>query len=394
MLRAVGMMVLMLAILIGLFARSAIGSMNYDKMLTFSLPSCRLLAAPTACEDLTAFEDGLAFAGCGDMGGVFEVGSADAAEGNFYLLDANRHSLRKVKVMGPMPAKLLLHGIHYSGRSRRLYAVNHDETHGESVEVFEAHGRGAAVQLRHELTIRSPLFGNIALNDVVEGEGDELYVTEWLPFGAPLGGAAGLKNATFVEQLRKGLVAPIQLAGIRSTRIFRCTVTAAPDCHVATDARFIMANGIAISEDRRLLFIADTVGQTISILERQAEGALTKLSSFPTVHKVDNIEMGPDGSLYGGTVPLPYTSRVVCIEAADLALTKVVDGREVGCGKAPGGALRISIVSSDGGMTAGTQADLAMHDGSLLSGVSSALLLGAKVAMGSPDSPGVLLCDM
>jgi len=42
---------------------------------------------------------------------------------------------------------------------------------------------------------------------------------------------------------------------------------------------------------------------------------------------------------------------------------------------------------------AGTQTDVAMHDGSKLSGVSSAVQLGGKVAMGSPNSPGVLLCD-
>ena len=132
----------------------------------------------------------------------------------------------------------------------------------------------------------------------------------------------------------------------------------------------------------------------VGVVERQGgEGALSKRSEFRTLHKVDNIELGSDGALYAGTVPLPYTSRVVCDEAAELAATKVVDGREVGCGKAPGGALRIDLASHDGGK-AGAQAQLAMHDGSLLSGVASALQLGDKVAMGSPDSTGVLLCDM
>ena len=39
----------------------------------------------------------------------------------------------------------------------------------------------------------------------------------------------------------------------------------------------------------------------------------------------------------------------------------------------------------------GTQSDLLMHDGSLLSGVTSAIQLGGKVLMGSANSPGLLL---
>tara|TARA_B110001469_G_C9468570_1_gene235630 strand:+ start:195 stop:314 length:120 start_codon:yes stop_codon:yes gene_type:complete len=35
-----------------------------------------------------------------------------------------------------------------------------------------------------------------------------------------------------------------------------------------------------------------------------------------------------------------------------------------------------------------------MHDGSLLSGISSAIQLGGKILMGSANSPGLLLCDV
>ena len=42
----------------------------------------------------------------------------------------------------------------------------------------------------------------------------------------------------------------------------------------------------------------------------------------------------------------------------------------------------------------GTQSDLLMHDGSLLSGISSAIQLGGKILMGSANSPGLLLCDV
>mmetsp|Transcript_32461 Transcript_32461/g.84804 ORF Transcript_32461/g.84804 Transcript_32461/m.84804 type:complete len:108 (+) Transcript_32461:1162-1485(+) len=104
--------------------------------------------------------------------------------------------------------------------------------------------------------------------------------------------------------------------------------------------------------------------------------------------------MDATGALTGGSIPLPYTSESVCDEAKDLSATKVVGGRTVGCGSSPGGLLRISLLGTGGrSYVAGAQADLTMHDGSKLSGVASAVALGRKVVLGSPNSPGLLVCD-
>ena len=74
--------------------------------------------------------------------------------------------------------------------------------------------------------------------------------------------------------------------------------------------------------------------------------------------------------------------------APDLAATKVVGGREVGCGRSPGGALRVSF--EDGG----AQTELVMHDGSMLSGVTAALKVGGAVVLGSAEARGVLVCEV
>ena len=68
------------------------------------------------------------------------------------------------------PQMLVTHGIHYSHRTKRLYAVNHVEASGESVEVFSVIGADSwdELKLKHVLTIHSPLFKRFALNDVVE----------------------------------------------------------------------------------------------------------------------------------------------------------------------------------------------------------------------------------
>ena len=60
----------------------------------------------------------------------------------------------------------------------------------------------------------------------------------------------------------------------------------------------------------------------------------------------------------------------------------------MGCGKSPGGALRVSF--EDGG----AQTELVMHDGSMLSGVSAALKVGGAVVLGSPEARGLLVCDV
>ena len=38
------------------------------------------------------------------------------------------------------------------------------------------------------------------------------------------------------------------------------------------------------------------------------------------------------------------------------------------------------------------QVDKVMHDGSLMTGVSSGIQLGSKVLLGSPNAKGVLVC--
>ena len=110
---------------------------------------------------------------------------------------------------------------------------------------------------------------------------------------------------------------------------------------------------------------------------------------------VDNIEMDATGALTGGSMPLPFTTETVCEDAKDLSATKVVGGRTVGCGSSPGGLLRISLLGTGGrSYVAGSQSDLMMHDGSQMSGVSSAVALAGKVVLGSPNSPGLLICDV
>ena len=184
----------------------AVSAMAYDKQLQFNDASCSLLQAPIPCEDISAFGDGhSAFAGCGDLWSTLMNGSESAKDGAIYLVNATKGDMRRLPIDfdgSALPFKLVTHGIFYSQRSMRLYVVNHDELAGESVEIFDVVGQGPSLKLRHTRTIRSPLFGNMALNDVVEGETDEIYVTEWQPFPFPSGGRAGMATAPLGVKLQ------------------------------------------------------------------------------------------------------------------------------------------------------------------------------------------------
>ena len=361
----------------GWVAQRTVESMRYDLDLTFDDAGCTLLPLPTAAEDMVPLGDGhCAIAGGGDLKAAFARGSAAAAPGAFHLVNLTAGTVRPLEVLGAAVPKLVLHGMHLAPGGSRLYAVNHDEARGESVEVFAVE---AGPRLRHVGGIRSPLFSNCALNDVVAGGADEVFVTEWLPFGLPRGGRQ-------VGGWRLRVATLMSLVGLRTTRVFRCVVSSG-ECAVASAARWTAANGIAVARDGQTVYVNDPPRRAITVLRRLPSGELEATGELRTRHVVDNIDMAADGAgLVGGSIPLPHTCHTVCDEAPGLALARRVGGRRVGCDASPGGLLRIPLRAGE------PQRDWRMHDGSRLSGVSAALELGGRAALSSPFSAGVLVC--
>eukprot|EP00928_Gymnodinium_smaydae_P065818 TRINITY_DN48908_c0_g1_i1.p1 TRINITY_DN48908_c0_g1~~TRINITY_DN48908_c0_g1_i1.p1 ORF type:complete len:412 (+),score=47.05 TRINITY_DN48908_c0_g1_i1:49-1236(+) len=365
--------------------------MAYDKDISFLNDSCTLLDIPTPTEDLSALGDGhCAFAGGGDLFSTFSTGSAKQQAGSVWLINATRGSVEKLAIIGErVPPKLILHGIHYSQTTRKLYAVNHNEEWGESVEIFDVVHDGTSFSLHHVTSKKSVLFNNMALNDVVEGVDGEFYVTEWLPFGVPPNGKRS-PNASALDKLRSLGTVLFTMFKVPRTRVFRCTLDS--ECVVASDQRFVGANGITASLDRQTIYVNDAPAQKVYVMRRTQTGALTLVSEFQSLHIIDNFEMMADGLLHAGTIPLPHTCQTVCEESPALSRSRTIAGREVGCGRSPGGLLLIDVADSAG---EAKQADKVMHDGSLMSGVSSALMVNPqKALLGSPHSRGTLLCDL
>ena len=201
---------------------------------------CSPLPLPMGIEDLAAYGDGhSAFAG-GASPALFESfdhGSHSVDDGAVFLVDAAQGRWKQLDIdwNGHAQPKLVLHGLHYSQGTRRLYGVNHDvsEDFGESVEVWEVVGEDAAsLSLKHLASVRDPdLFHHYRLNDVVEDGGGEeadaghikFFVTEYFAFGLPRRGEKDPVGVGWGRGRGKGgekiLIDATRLDSTRGTRL-------------------------------------------------------------------------------------------------------------------------------------------------------------------------------
>jgi len=389
--------------------------LGYRKKLAWRDEGCRLLDIPFAVEDLAPLEDGLVFGGGADLEQTFLHGSATARNGALFLIDPAKGKWQQITVdnwESDPPPKFTPHGMHFSPLTRRLHVVNHDEARGESVEIFSVPlDIASSLSVVHESSVRSSLWQNLALNDVVEGLDSEFFVTEWLAFGYPKG---GLHSTTQTWGDKLGHLGHVlsTLFKVPMTRVFRCSnkePASSPNsltshskartpgwiCHTASWIRFVGANGITASADRKRFYVNDPPSVMMTVLHRQqapsGEVDLVYNGSFSTGTRLDNVEMRPDGAIEGGSIPIAHASFTVC--DAGLGGSREISGRRVGCGHSPGGFHRLHPRLLPDGRWTSHETDLIMHDGSLLSGVSAGLQVKGKVLLGSPEGKGVLLCD-
>ena len=101
----------------------------------------------------------------------------------------------KLRITGlPEGVRFQPHGLFYSSRTSRLYVVNHGGVSGvgsriEMFDVTEEKEEGGLPSFEWRMAIGGGhLFPNVALNSVVEGEGDEVYITQFQNFAIPAGG--------------------------------------------------------------------------------------------------------------------------------------------------------------------------------------------------------------
>ena len=314
--------------------------------------TCRAIPAVPGPEDIQIdHERKLAFISAYDRRAVSAgAPGSDAIRGGIYVIDLSKpqENWALHPVTPNVPESFRPHGISlYKGENgvNRLFAVNHPAGGPETVEIFDIGEGGALTHLR---SVTSDAF--ISLNDVVAVGPDSFYATNdhgtRNPLGQLLGNFALLRNSTIVY-----------FGGEKA--------------NVAAD-KVLYANGINVSEDGRLIYVASALGMSVYIYERDIEtGRLLLQGAVRLGTGVDNIDVQPDGTLLIGAHPNLMAFLSHASDPAKLSPSQVV---------------RLEPEEK----RAGT---IYLNLGEEISGISVAAGYGDVMLLGQVFEPQVLVCS-
>jgi len=375
----------------------------YDQKISwFSLPpghtyndkSCELSGLGvglTGSEDVALGRYGVLFITSGDLHNTFGTGAESANPGGLWVYDMRDGGAQEpVKItleLFPAGRRFQGHGLDVSNTTDRVYSISHNGDHS-SVDVFKITYNQECVKnlpwscspvtLTYITSITSTLFPNMGINDVIEVENNQVYVTQWQPFAWP---ARGQKNPeNWKERLAVLGQIPVFLLELKLTTVILCTWEEMGEalCESATDIRFQGANGITTDQDRSTVFVNDPLQKTITVMKREkATGKLTKLSEIVMPFGADNIEYDDNSDeIIIGTIP----DFMACIKKGK--------GDDI---PVPGG---MAIAHKEEGGNGWVVDSVLEHDGAKLAQISAAAKLGSKVVLGSPFSEGILVCKL
>ena len=211
--------------------------------------------------------------------------------GRIYLVDTANPQAAPRDVTPELEFPFLPHGLDLwraPEGNERLFVVNHRagsgfgdgtqaQTQSHTVEIFDVGADGTLVHLR---SVEDPAF--IAPNDVAAAGAEQFYVTndhgsgpglarhleDWL--GLPFGNVVYFDGEEVAEVL-DGLTYP---------------------------------NGVAISDDGTEVYVAETTGGRLHVLQRDpTSGSLRASWTSEHLTGLDNIDVAPDGSLWIGAHP-------------------------------------------------------------------------------------------
>lgn len=275
---------------------------------------------------------------------------ADAVRGGIYVIDlaAPQEDWALRPVTPNTPENFRPHGISlYKGEdgSSRLFAVNHPAGGPETVEIFEIGDEGALTHIR---SVTSDAF--ISLNDVVAVGPESFYATNdhgtRQPFGQMFGNFLLLRNSTIVY-----------FDGEKAD---------------AVADRVLFANGINVSADGKMVYVAAALGMSVYIYERNIEtGALVAQGAVRVGTGVDNIDMQPDGTMLIGAHPNLMAFLSHASDPAELSPSQVI---------------RLEPETK----RAGT---IYLNYGKEISGISVAAGYGDVMLLGQVFEPEVLVCS-
>jgi len=386
-------MVVLLAVYIKIWFDSKMEIFSLPQGFTVNDQSCELAgvgAGMLGSEDMALGRHGVLFITSGDLKSCFEHGAAAAKPGGLWVFDMREGGAAEpVKIQlesFPDGRRFQGHGLDVSNTTDRVYSISHNGDHS-SVDIFQIVYHVECVKsfpwscppvsLTFLRSIKSDLFPNYGINDVVEAEDNQIYVTQWQPFSFPTRGQKNPEN--LVEKFKVFSQLPVALLGIKLTQVFLCTWEGAGEaaCEPASDQKFQGANGLTIDQEGSMVYVNDPIQKTITVMKREKEtGKLTKLSEIVMPFGADNIEYDDEADeIIIGTIP----HFAACMKKGA--------GEDV---PVPGG---MAIARKSGGNAQWVVDNVLNHDGAKLAQISAAARLGGKIVLGSPFSEGILVCN-
>lgn len=274
-----------------------------------------------------------------------------AAQGTVARVDLNVRPYTAVPALATKPGHFRPHGmsLHIDANGqRRLFVLNHPVKRGSEAEMVELFTETAPGEFTHSETFTDPQL--ISPNDVAAVGPREFYVAN----DKALGG---------------GVAAGLQQVGIGASPLtyFDGTVMRNVIADIAS------GGGINVSADLGTLYVAETAGKRVRVLDRAGDGSVTERARIAVDTSPDNIDVAADGSLW------------VTGHANTLALIR----HFIGGSPAPTQVWRIELAA--GGAKAAEE--IYLDDGSGISAGSVGATWNKLLLMGSITDRKVMVCE-
>jgi arylesterase/paraoxonase len=310
---------------------------------------CHLVGGMVGPEDITIHpRTGVAYVSSMDRRAIK---AGQPVPGAIYAYDLNTPDAKPVNLTPRADARFQPHGISIgAGADGRdaLFVVNHpvnpDVPSTHAIEVFDLTDGG----LVHRATLTDPLL--VMPNDIVAVGLDRFYVTN---------------THAYAPGTMQTIETYLQLKGAQ-------VVFYGPGGFRPAIKDLLFPNGINVSPDGRVLYVASTTGLEVRVYDRDpASEALAFRTAIPLGSGPDNIEIDEHGGLWIGSHPKLLRVEAHRDDAKTLSPSQV------------------QHVTPDGKVD-----EVYLDDGSTISGSSVAAVRGNRLLIGEIFDEGFLDCTM
>jgi len=301
---------------------------------------CEILRGPLGPEDITIDHDlERAYIGGDDRRPYIRDGSFDFAQpGTIWSLDLKNPDSQAVLMQHDLEGPFHPHGIDLLHQTNELYVVNHTSIYEHEIDVFEI---VSATELKLLRRIQFPQMH--APNDIAVLAQNRFFVTN--DHANPRG--------TLLEKLEVYSTYPGA-----SVAYFD-----GENGSIVIDGLRV-ANGIAISESGKELYVAESTRSTVTRYVREDTNTPWRKDERINLNSaVDNLEWTQEGTLLTGAHPKPIDFLAHTSEATNPSPSEVI---EISVTQSPMQAKTILV--DDGQKLSGSSA-AARHNGTLLVGV-------------------------